>query len=74
MFSRETLERALRATGFRPVRWQTIGLRLMPRESNSRFYRLAAKALAPCVEVLGQGGRLHVFAERTCSSLGWQAT
>lgn len=66
LFSRRTLARALEETGFKPLRWQTIGLRLKVRTPGlaGRFWRTAARALTPLAEAAGRGGRIHVFAER----------
>ncbi|MBL4844726.1 MAG: class I SAM-dependent methyltransferase [Planctomycetes bacterium] len=67
LFSRATLTRALVEAGFRPLRWKTIGLRLRPRSSGvrDRVTRLTARLLTPLAQAAGEGGRLHVFAERT---------
>jgi SAM-dependent methyltransferase len=66
LFSRHTLTRALQEAGFRPLRWKTIGLRLRPRAPGltGRLARVSARILTPLAEAAGQGGRVHVFAER----------
>jgi SAM-dependent methyltransferase len=66
LFSRDTLTRALGDTGFKPLRWQTFGLRLKVKTPGTagRFWRTAARALTPFAEAAGRGGRIHVFAER----------
>jgi len=67
-FSRQTLDRALTATGFKSLRWNTSGCRLRSRatlEKNfwDRSIRIPEKFLGAFAELTGRGGRIHVYAQ-----------